>query len=218
MRQKCWFCELDTLDGHLTCGMASCSETTARAEAHSARRGRSPGLSRSGSQGATGDGLERRACGAVNVHMNLRCGLQPEHPGDVHRSGQLVWRAGERPRQADEAALARLGPVEPQTDGERLRQLTEVLLTARAQMLGLGEGLRKALAQMPRAIDQQAVKGLVEALSHIVKHLDSYKVAEGDTEVGKGSRLGADRITAGKFSDDGEGLVRARRARRRLPE
>lgn len=197
----CYFCPARALPQQLTCGV--CDETAARAEAHSARRGalvdrRAGG----GGQGASlvGAGIN---CSAANVHVGaLRCGLAKGHEGDVHRSGGLVWRGAERPRQTDEASLARLGPVADQGSDERLAMLTQVLITARAQMLGLATGLQTALNKMVRAVDQDAVRGLIGALTHIVQHMDSYKIAEGETSLRKGVAIGVDRITAGKFDKD----------------
>lgn len=117
-------------------------------------------------------------------------------------SGRLGWTGGGRPRQLDDDDLARLGPVKPQADGERLAGLIQVLLTVRSQMLGLGEGLKKALGEMPRAVDKRAVQGLVGALGHIVQHLDSFKIAPGETEIRKETSLSADQITASSFDRD----------------
>lgn len=192
----CVFCELEALEGHLTCGMATCSESEARARAHSARRGHGG----AGLVPAPSGAIEVRSrCGAVNGHMNLSCGLSPGHAGDVHRCGDLVWQAGARPRYASADDLARLGPVAAPTDTERLAQLTQVLLTARSQMLGLGEGLERALQRMVRPVDADAARGLIAALSDIVRTIDGYKVQPGDTALTTTSRIGSDRGTASRF-------------------
>lgn len=219
-RVKCWYCELYALGGHLTCGSAGCSESLARAEAHSARRGQAVVRGRRGRQeleavepvvstaivrGAStpshGNALGAPVCGRSNAHMTLSCGREPNHEG-MCVSGRLGWTGGGRPRQLEDDDLARLGPVKPQADAERLAALTQVLLTARSQMLGLGTGLRKALDEMPRAVDKRAVMGLVGALSHIVQTLDSHIVAEGETAVTKAIRLGVDQVTASEFDRD----------------
>lgn len=203
-RVKCWYCELDALSGHLTCGSAGCSESLARAEAHSARRGQSVVRGRRGRQEleavepVVSTAIVRGVCGRSNAHMTLSCGREPNHEG-MCVSGRLGWTGGGRPRQLEDDDLARLGPVKPQADAERLAALTQVLLTARSQMLGLGTGLRKALDEMPRAVDKRAVVGLVGALTHIVQTLDAHIVAEGETAVTKAIRLGVDQITAGEF-------------------
>jgi hypothetical protein len=214
-RVKCWYCELEALSGHLTCGNASCNEATARAEAHSARRGHAIVRGRPGRreleaiEPVKDMAIVRGVCGASNAHMTIRCGREPLHEG-LHVSGRLGWTGDGRPRQLEDDDLAALGPVKPQADAERLAALTQVLLTVRSQMLGLGTGLRKALDEMPRAVDKRAVVGLVGALSHIVQTLDSHIVSEGETAVRKGIRLGVDQITEGQFESEREKRTSAR--------
>lgn len=195
-RPKCWYCELEALDGHLTCGNAGCSETLARAEAHSQRKG---GLAPRGGrprERAPTEALARSSCGVTNGYLKISCARPPEH-GGPHASGRLKWVGGERPRYQEPAEA--FSDAAPASDGDRLQELTQVLLTARAQMLGLGTGLRKALDEMPRAVDTRAVRGLVGALGHIVQHLDHYAVQQGETVMREGLRLGADAITAAEF-------------------
>lgn len=210
----CWWCDLEALEGHLTCGGFTCSETEARTAAHMARKEKlqrqeqGPGplaralalpRPRAWQKAPPTEALAVGRCGAENRHMKLSCALPAQHASEHHASGGLVWRGGERPRQADNDQLAALGPQAEPSDTDRLATLTQALITARSQMLGLGEGLRAALENMPRAIDQQAVRGLVNALGHIVQHLDSHKIVEGETVLRPGVKLGADGITASAF-------------------
>ena len=215
---KCFFCDLEALEGHLTCGLASCSEAEARAQAHSARRpGRGGGAieqvrrarrerealaykSKESINAPIKDGLMVGVCGAQNVYMNVRCALPFNHEGDVHATGALCWKRGERPRYMDDQTRERLGPaMEAESDGDRLAQLQQALITAKSQMLGLGTGLEQALSNMPRAVDQNAVRGLIAALGHIVQTLDTHKIQEGETVLRRGGRIGVDGITASAF-------------------
>lgn len=199
---KCWYCEREARGGQLTCGGPHCDEKMARAENHSSRRGLAVrgwrSRPRSEADGLPSEALVLGVCGNTNAYVPVSCGRPPGHEG-MHVSGRLGWQTGGRPYQLDDDSLSRLGPVQPQADGERLAELLQVLLTARAQMLGLGEGLKKALSEMPRAVDQHAVRGLIGALGRIVGHLDSFKIAPGETSLHEKSRLGADQLTAGEF-------------------
>lgn len=199
---KCWYCERSARAGLLTCGGPNCDEKMARAENHSSRRGLAVRggrpRPRSEADDPPSEALVLGVCGNTNGHVPVSCGRPPRHEG-MHVSGRLGWQTGGRPYQLDDDSLSRLGPVQPQADAERLAELLQVLLTARAQMLGLGEGLKKALSEMPRAVDQHAVRGLIGALGRIVGHLDSFKIAPGETSLNEKSRLGADRLTAGEF-------------------
>jgi hypothetical protein len=139
-------------------------------------------------------------CGEKNRYMNVACTLAYGHDGDVHVSGKFKWGRGGRPYEVPADELALYGEqVRGASDGERLSELTQVLLTARSQMLGLGEGLKEALAQMPRSIDRSAVQGLVTALTAIVATLSKHEPTEAEAGIRKEARLGADRLTAAHF-------------------
>jgi hypothetical protein len=167
---------------------------------------RAPAVIAAGTKGTAEGGLtteewaqEERLCGAVNRYVQAVCKLGPGHSGD-HVSGQYRWTQGGRPYQleGDELALAR-AHLPPPSDAERLAELTQVLLTARSQMLGLGAGLKAALDQMPRAVDNHAVRGIVASLSHIVAGLSKHVVTEAESGIRKEARLGTDLITASTF-------------------
>lgn len=215
---KCFFCDLEAMEGHLTCGLASCPEADARAQVHSARNPRRGGgaieqvrrarrereglvyNSKESINEPIKQGLVPAVCGAENGYMKVRCALPFDHEGDLHATGGLCWRRGERPRYMDDETRRRLEPaMEAESDADRLAQLQQALITAKSQMLGLGTGLEEALSSMPRAVDKNAVRGLIAALAHIVKTLDSHKIAEGETALRQGVRIGTDGITASAF-------------------
>lgn len=80
-------------------------------------------------------------------------------------------------------ALARDGG-----EGKRLRELCEVLLTARAKMLGLSKSFAHRLSSLPPDLKSSLVSGLGE----IVAHLDEFQIQLGDTRLTGKVGLGAD--------------------------
>lgn len=104
--------------------------------------------------------------------------------------------------------VVRVGTVDTEeplpTDTERLQALCEVLLTVRAKMLGVAEGLKKALGKVPPlGPAHQALSGLVGGLGEIVQHMDSFGIRPGDTALREGLRLGADVGMHGHWSPGG---------------
>lgn len=87
---------------------------------------------------------------------------------------------------------------EGSADGVRLRQLCEVLLTARAKMLGLSQSFAHRLSSLPPDLKSSLVAGLGE----IVAHLEQFEIRLGDTRLTGKARLGADEGMDAHFSRD----------------
>ena len=83
--------------------------------------------------------------------------------------------------------------------GRRLRELIEVLLTARAKMLGFSQQMAHELSQVPPRLRSSIVNGLGE----IVTHLDSFEIKPGETRLTGKVKLGADIGMAQHFPGEG---------------
>lgn len=86
--------------------------------------------------------------------------------------------------------------------GRRLRELIEVLLTARAKMLGFSQQMSHELSQVPPRLRSSIVNGLGE----IVTHLDSFEIKPGETRLTGKVKLGADIGMAQHFPGEGTGV------------
>lgn len=85
------------------------------------------------------------------------------------------------------------------TDGKRLRELCEVLLTARAKMLGLSQSMGHRFSPLPENLKSS----LVSALGEIVAHLDSFDIKPGDTRLTGKVKLGVDVGMDAHFPEEG---------------
>lgn len=79
--------------------------------------------------------------------------------------------------------------------GKRLRELCEVLLTARAKMLGFSRQMSHELSSIPPHLKSSIVNGLME----IVSHLNKFEIQLGDTRLTGKVRLGEDAGMAQHF-------------------
>lgn len=82
--------------------------------------------------------------------------------------------------------------------GKRLRELCEVLLTARAKMLGLSRQMGSEMSGIPDRLRSS----LVSSLAEIVTHLDSFEIQLGDTRLTGKAKLGADAGMASHFPSE----------------
>lgn len=110
------------------------------------------------------------------------------------------------------------GPIEPDAaSSERLRSLTEVLLTTRAKMLGFAKAVAPAVEDVVREAPASArnhARGvhasMVSALGEMVAILDSHGIRPGETRLSGKAHLGADEGMREHF--DRRGAIERRQA------
>lgn len=94
------------------------------------------------------------------------------------------------------------GPLAVEDDGSRrrVRELSEVLLTARAKMLGISQSFAHRMSELPERLKSP----LVSALGEIVSILEEHQIRPGETRLTGKVRLGTDVGMDGHFPRQGD--------------